>query len=146
MSDGERHRRGLRGRIIEKKIDEYKEYAGEMRSLLQQYHPPQEVLLDQAYRQGNVMFGPAGVPNEVRIVITNYIKPQDSVTLVYDKQQKRLLSMSIASYLSDPSDAVKVNVQFAALPDGTNHAASIVIDGVSKQLSIAVTNSNYQKI
>src|SRR5215469_5261000 len=105
MSDDERHRRGLRGRIREKKIEEYKE---QMKSLMQQYVPPEKALLDQAYQQGNVMFGPAGVPNEVRIVITNYVKPQDSVTLVFNKQEKRLLSMNISSYLSDPSDAVKL--------------------------------------
>jgi len=113
---------------------------------MQQYVPPEKARLDQAYQQGNVMFGPAGVPNEVRIVITNYVKPQDSVTLVFDKQQKRLLSMSISSYLNDPSDAVKLNVQFSSLPDGTNHVSSMILDGVSKQLTIAVTNTNYQKL
>jgi hypothetical protein len=146
MSDDERHRRGLRGRIIEKKTEEYKEYAGEMKSLMQQYVPPNKELLDQAYQSGNVMFGPAGVPNEVRIVITNYIKPQDSVTLVFDKQQKRLLSLNISSYLDDPNDAVKLNVQFSSLPGGPNHVSSMVIDGESKKLSIAVTNTNYQKL
>jgi hypothetical protein len=146
MSDDERHRRGLRGRIREKKIEEYKEYAEQMKSLMQQYVPPEKALLDQAYQQGNVMFGPAGVPNEVRIVITNYVKPQDSVTLVFNKQDKRLLSMNISSYLSDPSDAVKLNAQFSSLPDGTNHVSSVNLDGVSKQLTIAVTNTNYQKL
>jgi hypothetical protein len=146
MSDDERHRRGLRGRIREKKIEEYKEYAEQMKSLMQQYVPPEKALLDQAYQQGNVMFGPAGVPNEVRIVITNYVKPQDSVTLVLNKQEKRLLSMNISSYLSDPSDAVKLNVQFSSLSDGTNHVSSMNLDGVSKQLTIAVTNTNYQKL
>jgi hypothetical protein len=146
MSDEERHRRGLRGRIVEKKIEEYKEYADEMKNLMQQYVPPEKALLDQAYQQGRVMIGPAGVPNEVRLVITNYVKPQDSVTLVFDKPQKRLLSMNISSYLDDPSDAVKMNVSFSNLPDGTNHVSGLVLDGVKKQLTIAVTNTNYQRL
>jgi hypothetical protein len=37
MSDDERKRRGLRGRIIEKKIEEYKQYADQIKSLVQQY-------------------------------------------------------------------------------------------------------------
>lgn len=115
MSDDERHRRGLKARIVEKKTEEYKEYADSMRNLMQQYVPPEKDLLQQAYQKGNVMIGPAGVPNEVRLVISNYTKPQDSMTLVFDKQQKRLLSMNISSYLSDPSDAVKLNVQFGTL-------------------------------
>jgi hypothetical protein len=42
VSDDDRKRRGLRGRIIEKKIDEYKEYGNEIKSLVQQYVPPGE--------------------------------------------------------------------------------------------------------
>lgn len=146
MSDEERHRRGLRARIVEKKKEEYKEYADSMKNLMQQYVPPDKGLLEQAYQRGNVMIGPAGVPNEVRLVITNYVKPQDSMTLVFDKQQKRLLSMNISSYLEDLSDAVKLNVEFSSLPDGTNHVSSLVIDGTSKRLSVAVTNTNYEKL
>lgn len=101
MSDDERHRRGLKARIVEKKTAEYKEYADSMRNLMQQYVPPEKDLLQQAYQKGNPMIGPT--------------KPQDSMTLVFDKQQKRLLSMNISSYLSDPSDAVKLNVQFGTL-------------------------------
>jgi hypothetical protein len=33
--------------------------------------------------------------------------------------------------------------QFSRLPDGTNHVDSLMIDGVSKQLKIAIQNSNY---
>jgi hypothetical protein len=146
MSDEERHRRGLKARIVEKKKEEYKEYADSMKNLMQQYVPPDKDLLEQAYQHGNVMIGPAGVPNEVRLVITNYIKPQDSMTLVFDKQQKRLLSMNISSYLDNQSDAVKLNVEFSSLPDGTNHISSLIVDGTSKQLSVAVTNSNYEKL
>jgi hypothetical protein len=146
MSDEERHRHGLRGRIADKKIDEYKDYAGQMRGLMQEYVPPDRSLLDRAYQQGNVMIGPAGVPNEVKLVITNYLKPQDSVTFMFDKPQKRLVGMIISSYLDDPSDAVKLNIQFSSLPDGTNHVSSAVLDGVKKQLSIATTNTNYERL
>lgn len=146
MSDDERHRHGLKAHIVEKKKEEYKEYADSMKNLMQQYVPPDKSLLDQAYQKGNVMIGPAGVPDELRLVITNYLKPQDSMTLVFDRQKKQLLSIAIASYLDDPSDAVKLNVQFSSLPDGTNHISTLVIDGVSKQLSVTLTNTNYQKL
>lgn len=146
MSDDERHRHGLKAHIVEKKKEEYKEYADSMKNLMQQYVPPDKSLLDQAYQKGNVMIGPAGVPDELRLVITNYLKPQDSMTLVFDRQKKQLLSIAIASYLDDPSDAVKLNVQFSSLPDGTNHISTLVIDGVSKQLSVTLTNTNCQKL
>ena len=38
----------------------------------------------------------------------------------------------------DPKDAMNLTVQFSRLPDGTNHVSNLVIDGVSKQLNIAI--------
>jgi hypothetical protein len=146
MSDDQRQQRGLRGRIVEKKTEEYQEYAQSIKTLVQQYVPPQQQLIDQAYQQGNIMMGPvgAGAAGEFRLVISNYIKQGDSMTIVINKAQIALMSLSIATYLSDPSDAVNVTVEFSRLPDGTNHVSTETINGVSKQLTIAVQNSNYQ--
>ena len=68
------------------------------------------------------------------------------MTLVIDKAQKDLSSVSIATYLEDPKDAVNVLVQFGSVPNGPNHIATQKIDGVAKQLTIAVQNSNYQHL
>jgi hypothetical protein len=85
-----------------------------------------------------------GAPGEYRLVISNYVKQGDNMTLAMNKAQKALVSLSISTYLSDPSNAVNVNVQFSRIPDGPNHVATETINGVSKQLTIAVQNSNYQ--
>ena len=147
VSDDERKRRGLRGRIVEKKTEEYQEYAQSIKTLIQQYVPPDKDMLQQAYQAGNIMVGPQpGVPGQYRVVISNYIKQGDNMTLVMDKTQKDLVSVSISTYLSDPSDAVHVNVQFTALPGGPNHVSAETINGVSKHLTIAVQNSNYQHL
>jgi hypothetical protein len=137
----------LKKHIVEKKKEEYKEYADQMKILAQQYVPPDRDLLENAYQQGNISIGPAaGAPNELQLVIKNYLKPQDSFTLVFDKAQKALLRVQIASYMDDPKDAMNLSVQFSRLPDGTNHVSNLVIDGVSKQLNVAIQNSNYQHL
>jgi D-alanyl-D-alanine dipeptidase len=137
----------LKQRVVANKTEEYTDYANAMKALAQQYVPPSGDLLQQAYAQGNVTLGPAsGSPNEVQLVIHNYLKPQDSMTLVFDKQQKALLSVQIASYMSDPKDAMTLQVTFSRLPNGPNHVATVVMDGVSKQLNIATQNSNYQHV
>ena len=146
VSDDERQRRGLRGRIIEKKTEEYKEYAESIKTLIQQYVPPEKDLIDQARQQGNIMMGPAGAPGEFRLVISNYLKQGDKLTLAVDKAQLQLTSLSISTYLSDPSDAVNVTVQFGRLPGGPSHVSSETINGVSKHLTINVQNSNYQHL
>jgi hypothetical protein len=137
----------LKKHIVEKKKEEYKDYAEQMKALAQQYVPPDRGLLQHAYEQGNITLGPAaGAPNELQLIIHNYLKPQDSLTLVFDKAQKELLSVQIASYMDDPKDAMNLTVQFSRLPDGTNHVSNVVMDGVSKQLKVATQNSNYQHL
>jgi hypothetical protein len=137
----------LKKHIVEKKKEEYKEYAEQMKALAQQYVPPDKELIQQAYAQGNITLGSvAGAPGELQLVIRNYLKPQDSMTLVFDKTQKELLRLQIASYMDDPKDAMNLTVQFSRLPEGPNHVSSMVIDGVSKQLNIATQNSNYQHL
>ena len=142
-------RRGgrVKEHVVEKKTGEYKEYADSIKTLIQQYVPPDKDAIDQARQKGNITASPeAGTPGQYKLVIANYVKQGDNMTLVIDKATKGLVSLSIATYLDDPKDAVTVSVQFAAVPGGPNHVASQTINGVSKQLTIAVQNSNYQKI
>jgi hypothetical protein len=132
--------------IVEKKKEEYKEYADQIKELIQQYVPPEKDLLEQAFQRGNIMIGPApGAEGQYRMVISNYIKKGDNMTLVIDKAQKSLASISIASYMDDPGDAVNVSVQYGKIPGGPNHVASETINGVKKELTIQIQNTNYQK-
>jgi hypothetical protein len=137
----------LKRHIVEKKKEEYKEYAEQIKSLIQRYVPPDRDLLGQAYQQGNILMGPeAGAPGQYRLVISNYIKPGDKMTLIMDKVQKQLVGLSIATYLDDPKDAINVDVQFEQIPGGPNHVSAQTINGVSKQLMIVIQNSNYQRL
>jgi hypothetical protein len=137
----------LKKHVIEKKKEEYKEYAEQIKALIQQYVPIDKDTIEQARQKGNISLGTqANTPGEYKLVISNYIKQGDNMTLVFDKTQKALASLSIATYLSDPKDAVNVTVQFSSMPGGPHHVSGETINGVSKQLTIAVQNSNYQKI
>ena len=148
-SSAEGGRRGgrLKEHVVEKKTEEYQEYADQIKALIAQYVPPEKDNLEQAYGAGNITLGAEpGSSGEYSLVIANYVKPGDKMSIVIDKAQKNISSISISSYLNDPKDAVNVSVQFATMPDGPNHVATETINGVSKQLTIAIENSNYQKL
>src|SRR5580692_2495212 len=137
----------LRERVVEKKKEEFKEYADQMKALAERYIPPDKDAIQDAYAKGNISTEPiAETPNRVKLVIQNYIKPHDSMTLVIDKAEKRLTSISIVTYLDDPSDIMKLTVQFGRLPDGPNHVDGATMEGVSKQLTVATQNSEYHKL
>ncbi|HEY6307904.1 MAG TPA: hypothetical protein VI488_15750 [Candidatus Angelobacter sp.] len=136
---------GVKGHIKEKKKEEFQEYGQQIGALAQQYAPdPQK--LQQAYQQGNLMLASGGAPGAVKMVIKNYVKPNDQVTLIFNQQTKAIQSVEIQSYLSDPKDAVKIAQQYSQLPDGTSHVSTSQINGVSKDLLITTQNSNYQKL
>jgi len=142
-------RRGgrLKEHVVEKKKEEYKDYADQIKSLIQQYVPPDKDMVERARQQGGITLGPeAGAAGQYRLVISNYVKQGDNMTLTIDGAQKELVGMSINSYLDDPKDAVNVSVQFTGIPGGPNHVSSETINGVSKQLTIPIQNSNYQKL
>lgn len=140
-------RRGgrVKQHIVEKKKEEYKDYADRMKALMEQYVPPDKDLLQKAVENKNITLN-AAAAGQVQIVITSYLKPKDSMTIVFDKEQKQLVSIQVASYLDDPSDAVNLTVRMSRLPDGVGHVDSAVLDGVSKQLKVTIQNSNYQHI
>jgi hypothetical protein len=136
--------RRLRQHIVEKKTDEFQAYGQQIAALGKQYSQLDPQALQQAHQQGNISMQPNGAAGTVSLIIKSYLKPNDSVTLVFNQQQKAIQSVQVASYLTDPSDAVTIAVQFAKLPDGTNHVATNQVNGVSKQLGVLIQNSAYQ--
>jgi hypothetical protein len=134
----------IKQRIVAKKTDEFQQYGQQVAALAKQYTQPDPQLLQQAYQQGNASIQLGGAPGTVTLVIKNYIKPGDSMTLVFDEGQKTIQTLQVSSYLSDPKDAVTMVVQFAKLPGGVNHVATAQINGVSKQMTVAIQNFNYQ--
>lgn len=135
---------GRMRRIIKRNMTrEYEEYAKQIGALAQSYAQSDPQRLQQAYEHGNVTSGPTDVPGGVRLAIANYVKPNDSVVIVFNRPQKMIVSIHISSYLSDPSDAVEISAQFSKLPDGVTCPSGAIVNGVSKQLTVHVQYSDY---
>jgi hypothetical protein len=136
----------LKRHIVAKKKAEFQDYGAQIADLARQYTQPDPDRLQQAYQQGNISMQLGGGESSTTLIIKNYIKPNDSVTLVFNKQNKAIQSVRVASYLDDPKDAVTIAAQFAKLPNGINHVTGTQINGASKQLTVVTQNSNYQPI
>ena len=136
----------LKQHVIAKKTEEFEVYGQQIAALGKQYSQLDPQALDQAYQRGDISMQPNGAEGTVSLVVKNYLKSGDSMTLIFNQQQKALLAVQVASYLTAPSDAVTIAVQFAKLPDGTNHVSSNQVNGVTKQLGVAIQNSSYQPI
>ena len=147
VSNQQAQQSGREGRLKQRAVahakDEYTEYGQSIAALAKQYTTPDPDKLMQAKQAGNISLQPG--QGTVALVIKNYVKQGDSVTFTLDPQSKQLQNVKVASYLNDPKNAVTISAEFAQLPDGTNHVASTLINGESKQLTVNDANSNYQK-
>ena len=139
------HEGRLKKRVVTHVTDEYQQYGQQIAGLAKQYNPPSAQKLEAAYKQGNVSLDLGGGAGTVSLVIKNYVKPNDSMTLVFNEAGKAIESVRVATYLNDPSDAVTIAAQFAKIPSGPNHVASTLVNGVSKQLTVSTQNSSYQR-
>jgi hypothetical protein len=132
---------GIRHRITQDYID----YGKQVAALAQSYAQPNPGRLQTLYAAGDVSLKTAGAAGLYSIVVRGYVKPGDTVTLTFSKVLKAIVGVQVITYLSGPSDGVTISVNYAQLPDGTNHVATINIDGQSKSMTIVETNVNYQK-
>lgn len=134
----------LKEHVVEKKKEEFKDYAEDMKNLAALYLPPDKDKIQAAVAAGKVSLAPEG--DAVRIVFKDYVKQGDAMTLTLNKTAKQLTSVAINSWMDDPKDAMNLTVEFSKLPDGTNYMSKTTIDGVAKQLTVVVQNSNYTKL
>jgi len=138
--------RGIRGRIAAEKKEDLQEYMQLVKSVIGMYVPPQAELMEHAFRGGNVSLAPQPAAGESALTFKNYAQQGDSMSLDFAMAAKKLAALQVNTYVGDPSNPVRMAVQFAPLPDGTNHPAHIVVNAPAKNLQVTIDNSNYQRI
>jgi hypothetical protein len=135
-------KRGIKGKIIAKKIDEMKDYMDRVGSLVRRYVPPDPQGLQAAFQAGKATLNP--VSGE--LVFSDYNKPGDKITVSFDPATKKIRSLAVATYLDEPKDVVTVNARFSSLGDGTNFVEETLLDATAKQIQVKTTNFRYQKV
>lgn len=138
-------KRGLRGKVIEKKTGEMKAELEAAAALVHSYVPPDAGLVQVVMNAGTASLSQAG-PGAVVLKFAGYQKAGDSLALTFDSAVKALRQIDVASYLDDPKSPVTFRVAMQALPDGTGYPGSVVLAIPASQVEVRITNSNYQKL
>ena len=131
----------LKQKVIANKKAEMQDYMGDVKSLLALYVPPDPQKMQQAYAAGKVSLNPAG--GMLNLIFKDYAQPGDQMTLTFDPAAKKVVSLSVNTYMGQSKDAVTLQVQMGSLPDGTNYVQQTVLTATAKQLVVTTTNSNY---
>jgi hypothetical protein len=131
-------------KIIEKKKEEMKDYMQDVKALLGMYVPPDPQKMQAAFEARKVSLNPAdGAAN---LVFTDYALPGDKMTLSFDTATKKIVGLSINTYMGKEKDVVTLQVKMGSLPDGTNYEQQTVLNASAKQLVVTTTNANHQKL
>ena len=134
----------LKQRVIEKKKAEMTDYMDDVKGLLSMYVPPDPQNMERAFQAGRVSINPAG--GLVNLIFTDFAQPGDRMTLVFNPAIKKIISLSVNTYMGQAKDAVTLQVQMAGLPDGTSYPQQTILNASAKQLVVTTTNSNYQRL
>jgi len=136
---------GLRGLLAKRKADELKTELESAVALIKSYVPPDPLRLSACVGAHNMQILPAQ-PGLATLAFANYNLPNDALTLTFAIEPKAIQTIDVATWLDEPSKTVQLVVQFATLPDGTDHPATTTLTLPSSSLQVQVTNSNYQQV
>lgn len=143
-AQAEEKKRGIRGKVVENKKEEISGATKEAIALVKQYVPPDPAKIEAAKAAGKLSVVPPDAQGNVQIVIKDYLKPGDSLTLAANAATDRIGGVTVATF-TDKKDAVGLKVAFGAFTDGTVYPAKIQLEVASQNLAIAIENSGYKK-
>jgi len=129
--------RGLKGRVIAKKKEEMTDYMHKAVALIHDYVPPDHQRIVAAKAAGNVAIKPGA--GAVELDIKNYLKPNDLLSIT--PGGNAIQKLRVSSYLDSAEDSITVDVEFSALPGGTNHPARTVLVAPKKNIQVVVENT-----
>lgn len=138
---------GVLGAIKEHKKEELVAYINSAKQLIHEYIPLTAERIQQATSNGYMSVQVLEPDRKVEVKFANYLKEGDSLAVQVALPTNQLLGMSIATYLTDDTqDAITMNATTSVLPDGTIYVQKILLDGSSKNVTVAVENGGYQRL
>ena len=142
--DGRKKR--VQGRVVENKKEDISEATKEAVALVKEYVPPDPERIQAAKAAGRISVTPPDASGLVRLVIKDYLKAGDSLTLAANAATDQISGVTVASFTDKKKDTVGLKVSFGAFADGTVYPAKIQLDVDAQNLAIAIENSGYKKV
>jgi len=137
-------KRGLRGKVVEKKTGEMKEELESASALVHRYVPPDPGLMQVVMGASKASLAQQG-PGAVALKFADYLKAGDALTLTFDPAVKAMRQIAVNTYLDDPASPVTLQVQMASLPDAS-YPGAVTLAIPASQIEVRITNTNYQKV
>ena len=136
--------RGLRGKIVQNKKEDISEAMQEAVALVKAYVPPDPAKIQAAKDAGRVAVNPPDAKGHARAVISDYLKPGDSLSVDMDMATSHITGLTVATF-TDKKDPVGLNVSFGTFPDGGSFPAKIALKVEKESMDVVIENTGHRK-
>lgn len=143
-SDPAKKAGGLRGKIIENKKEALADYIGQAMERIKDYLPPDGDKLQRIYDAGKVGIQILEPGKKFKLTFPDYLQQGDALSISVDIAAKKLMALTVNTWIDKPEDKVSFEDTFNSLPDGTQYAASIVLTAAAKNLKLEITESGFR--
>jgi len=143
-SSSQKAERGMREWVVQKKKHAVQQYARELQELAEAYVEASPDLLRSAYDRRDVSMKAAG-RGSTQMLIHNYLKPDDTVTLTFDEKTDELQSIDATSYMTSAKEPVEIHAGFSKIQNGPDHVDEISALDPKKKLSVLVRRLEYRR-
>jgi hypothetical protein len=135
---------GIRGKVAENKKEDMTDYMKQAVAKIQTYLPPDPEKLQKIYGDGKVSIGILAPNTKFKLGFPDYNEPGDILSISIDKPAQKLIALDVTTSVDDPKEKVVFNIIYKDLPDGTQYAASTILDAKAKDLKIVIENSGFK--
>ena len=136
-------KRGIRGKIVENKVDDITAYVNKAAALIKTYLPPDPAKIQQIYAGGGTTVAVLVPSQEYKLSFPNYNLQGDQLSISINTTTQMLTGVAVSSYINNASDVVSFSLTYATLPDGTQYAAQTDLVAAAENIKIVLVNSGY---
>ena len=134
---------GLGEWVSQKKIHSLQVHVQELKELVEAYTQALPDSIGSAHARGDVTTEPSS-GGAGRLLVRSFLKPGDSVMLVYDQKSSELQSFEVSSYIGQSKEPVLIAARFSKLEDVPNHIDEISAVHSKKKITLLIRNLYYR--
>jgi hypothetical protein len=135
---------GIRGKVAENKKEDMTDYMKKAVEKIQTYLPPDPDKIQQIFAAGKGSIGILEPNKKFKLSFPDYNEPGDMLSISINKTDQKIMAVDVSTSVDDPKEKALFNVIYKDLPDGTQYAASTILDAKEKDLKIVIENSGFK--
>ncbi len=135
---------GIRGKVAENKKEDMTDYMKQAVAKIQTYLPPDAEKLQKIYADGKTSIQILAPNTKFKLGFPDYNEPGDLLSISIDKPAQKIMAVDVTTSVDKPDEKAIFNITYKDLPDGTQYAASTILDAKAKDLKIVIENSGFK--